>query len=129
MLNVKRRDKIPRSDMIAIIESINGIDSVYVKFISEDDENAINALKATSPTGVVNYQSSSIDSFGDIIIGKNQLIVLRGGWSDSDGNQYTVSPIPGSLGPLNILITSPLVPVNFNNQLNRTTRDSIMSKM
>lgn len=128
MLNIKRRDKIPRSDMIAIIESVNGVDSVYVKFISEDDENSINSIKSSGVSGVVNYKSSSIDAFGDIIIGKNQLVVLRGGWSDSDGNQYTSSPVPGKLGPLNILITSPLVPVNFNNQLNITSRRNSIAK-
>jgi hypothetical protein len=129
MLNIKRRDKIPRSDMVAIIESISGIDSVYVEFISQDDQDSLISLEGSAtPGGTVNYQSSSIDSFGDIIIGQNQLILLRGGWGDIDGNQYTVSPVKGQLGPLNIFIPGIPVPVNFNNQLNMTTRQNIINR-
>jgi hypothetical protein len=40
-LNVKRRDKIPKSDLIAIIEAIKGVDSVSVFFVSEENETAI----------------------------------------------------------------------------------------
>jgi hypothetical protein len=129
MLNLKRRDKIPRSDMIAIIESVSGVDSVYVEFISEEDQNGLRSLQNTAgPDTTVNYQSSSIDSFGDIIIGKNQLVIFRGGWSDLDGNNYTVSPVRGSLGPINITIQGVPVLVNFNNQLNATTRQSVINR-
>jgi len=40
-LTVNRRDKIPKSDLIAIIEGIDGIDSVNVYFTSEENEEAI----------------------------------------------------------------------------------------
>ncbi len=40
-LNIDRRDKIPRSDIIKIIEEIDGIDSVYVEFISGRNEEAL----------------------------------------------------------------------------------------
>ena len=40
-LSLQRRDKIPRSDIIKIVEEINGVDSVYVDFISEQNEQAI----------------------------------------------------------------------------------------
>jgi hypothetical protein len=129
MLNLKRRDKIPRSDMIAIIESVSGVDSVSVEFISEDDQSSLRALQSSgSSDQTLNYQSSSIDSFGDIIIGKNQLVVFRGGWTDIDGNNYTVSPVAGRLGPINITFVGVPVPVNFNNQLNSTTRQAIINK-
>ena len=74
-----------------------------------------------------NFQSSSIDVFGDIIIGRNQLVLLRGGWEDSNGNRYESSPIRGKLGPLNIIILGKPVPNNFNTQLNKTTRQSIVN--
>jgi hypothetical protein len=129
MLNLKRRDKIPRSDMIAIVESVSGVDSVFVEFISQEDQEALIALQNTGGSGqTVNYQSSSIDTFGDIIIGMNQLVLLRGGWTDLEGNNYTISPVTGSLGPINITIQGAPVPVNFNNQLNSTTRQSIINK-
>jgi hypothetical protein len=40
-LTVNRRDKIPKSDLIAIIEGIEGIDSVNVYFTSKENEAAI----------------------------------------------------------------------------------------
>jgi hypothetical protein len=40
-INVKRRDKIPKSDLIAIVEAIKGVDSVSVFFVSEENETAI----------------------------------------------------------------------------------------
>jgi len=40
-LNLERRDKIPRSDLIKVIEEIDGVDSVSLSFISEENENAI----------------------------------------------------------------------------------------
>jgi hypothetical protein len=40
-LSVKRRDKIPKSDIVALIEAIDGIDSVNVFFVSEQNEAAI----------------------------------------------------------------------------------------
>jgi hypothetical protein len=129
MLNLKRRDKIPRSDMVAIIESVAGVDSIYIEFISEDDQYRLASLRNTSGTeGLIDYQSTTIDSFGDIIIGRNQLVLFRGGWSDLEGNQYTVSPVIGSLGPINITVRGLPVPVNFNSQLNVTTRQSVINK-
>lgn len=40
LLNVTRRDKLPKSDIIYILEEIEGIDAVNVKFISETEETA-----------------------------------------------------------------------------------------
>lgn len=40
-LSLQRRDKIPRSDIIKMIENIDGVDSVYVDFISKTNEEAI----------------------------------------------------------------------------------------
>lgn len=40
LLNVTRRDKLPKSDIVYILEEIEGIDSVNVRFISETEETA-----------------------------------------------------------------------------------------
>jgi len=40
-LKLKRRDKIPRSDIMKLIEEIEGVDSVYLEFVSKDNEEAI----------------------------------------------------------------------------------------
>ena len=40
MLNVTRRDKLPKSDIVYILETIEGIDAVNIRFISETEETA-----------------------------------------------------------------------------------------
>ena len=40
LLNVTRRDKLPKSDIVYILEEIEGIDAVNVRFISETEETA-----------------------------------------------------------------------------------------
>ena len=40
LLNVTRRDKLPKSDIVYILEEIDGIDAVNVRFISETEETA-----------------------------------------------------------------------------------------
>lgn len=40
LLNITRRDKLPKSDIVYILEEINGIDAVNVRFISETEETA-----------------------------------------------------------------------------------------
>ena len=42
LINVRRRDKIPKSDLIALLENIKGVDSVNISFISEENEKIKN---------------------------------------------------------------------------------------
>jgi hypothetical protein len=117
MLNNKRRDRIPKSDMIAIIEPIIGVDSVSFFFTGQKNEE-YQALVSTL-TNVSQTQLDTVigmDEFGDIIIGRNDLVILRGGWTDRNGNYYTEGISDGKQGPLNISISS-IVPVNFRSGL------------
>ena len=41
MMNITRRDKLPKSDIVYILEEIEGIDSVNVRFISKTEEDAL----------------------------------------------------------------------------------------
>lgn len=41
MMNITRRDKLPKSDIVYILEEIEGIDSVNVRFISQKEEDAL----------------------------------------------------------------------------------------
>lgn len=79
-LNTQRRDRIPRSELISIIEQLNGIDSVNVSLVSEQNENN----KSLNP----NTPDVGIDEFDDIIIAGNEFPIIRGGWSDRYGNVY-----------------------------------------
>lgn len=119
LINITRRDRLPKSDIVAIIEAISGIDSVNVKFSSEKEETARRLGYYTSKTVTVtpstpvlkdigngkqkmvffkrNVTTSQVtfekdaalpenvinlDSFGDIILEKEEVALFRGGWKD-----------------------------------------------
>jgi len=95
-LTISRSDRIPKSDIIKIIEDISGVDSVSINIISEKNEKH----KILYP----NSDNISIDSFNDIIIAKNELPIIRGGWSDRYGNTYESGLSDENLCSMNILI-------------------------
>ena len=121
-LNVNRRDRIPRSDIISIIENVDGIDSVNVFFISEENENAIKngyyeiPVYGTDPITdqrvlIENKKivlkkgedpQLGLDSFGDVIIENNDLAIIRGGWEDRNGTYYEPIPEANKISSLNV---------------------------
>ncbi len=126
MLNLKRRDRIPKSDMIALIESVDGVDSVSFYFIGQANER--NQATIQNLSNVSQEQLDVVigmDQFGDIIIGRNQLVILRGGWKDRNGTVYTEGIIDGKPGPLNITISS-IIPRSFRMELNASNKAAII---
>lgn len=120
-----RRDRIPPSDLVRILDSIDGIDSVTVEFISEQNENyhkefIIKAEQFTNknkryPLDTEIFMSDGkrynrelslgLDSIlGDILIEKEELPLIRGGFSDRWNNKYNMEPGHGKFSPINILI-------------------------
>lgn len=104
LINNTRRDRIPVSDIISIIENIQGVDSVTVIF------DADNRNKTIYNDGTV-----GIDTFGDIILErtitniygeKNKindiLPVFRGNWFNSNGTYYSDDINGIDMGPINI---------------------------
>ena len=128
MLNLKRRDKIPKSDIIALIESVPGVDSVSFYFIGQaDEQNQINIQDLDNVSQAQLDEVIGMDQFGDIIIGRNQLILLRGGWTDRNGTSYTEDFVDGKPGPLNVTIAS-IVPKSFRMDLNTSMKSQIINQ-
>jgi len=126
MLNVKRRDTIPKSDIIAIIEGIDGVDSVNFFFVGQKNEaNQTIMQNMTNVSTVQQDQLLGLNEFGDIVIGRNELVVLRGGWSDRNGTLFTESIVDGKPGPLNISISA-IVQPNFRAELNAELKAAIL---
>tara|TARA_R100001460_G_scaffold91759_1_gene133605 strand:+ start:4288 stop:6153 length:1866 start_codon:yes stop_codon:yes gene_type:complete len=155
-LSVKRRDRIPRSDLVALIEQTPGVDSVSVFFVSQENEDAIRngyyfvPVFGTDPATdqqvlienkkIVLEQGEDpglgLDSFGDIVIGEQELAIIRGGWEDRQGNYYNDVPEGNKIGPLNVFfkdtvpndLYSNLQQNAFNNlRRNRGTTPAISS--
>lgn len=128
MLNNKRRDSIPKSDIIALIEGIDGIDSVSFNFIGEDNEKyhtSINNLANIS--AAQSGKQIGLDYFGDIIIGRGELVLMRGGWNDRNGISYETGIIDGKPSALNISIIS-INSRNFISKLNDDSRKKLISQ-
>ena len=146
-LNVNRRDRIPRSDIISIIENVEGIDSVNVFFISEENETAIRngyyfiPVYGTDPVTdqrvlIENKKiilepgqdpQLGLDSFGDIIIENDELAIIRGGWKDRNGTYYEPTPEANAISSLNVFYKEGIQPNLYNKiqqeKYNKTKRN------
>ena len=135
-LNIKRKDKTPKSDLIAIVEAIAGVDSVSIFFVCEENETAIKngyyikktykvspttpflqdgegnkkryiffnkeLIETKIPVAAGEDPNIGLDEFGDITIGRTDLAIIRGGWSDRDGVYYEETPVEGKSSSVGI---------------------------
>lgn len=102
----KRRGRIPKSDLIKILEEVPGIDSVNVNIVSEQNEISIIDDPSADIVG--------IDEFNDIIIKEYELPIIQGGFKDRYGNEYSQGISEQALGSVNIQIKK-IVPRPFDN--------------
>lgn len=104
LINNTRRDRIPVSDLIAVTEKIEGVDSISIMF----DADANNA-------NIYGTDNFGIDDFGDIILqrtvknSKNTSIqindilpLFRGNWMNSDGVEYSDNLFDDNLHCINV---------------------------
>lgn len=122
-----RRDRIPPSDLVRILDGISDIDSVTVDFISEVNENYhrefiikadnFQRLNSRQPedTEIImsdgktynRQQTIGLDNLlGDILIDKQDLPIIRGGFKDRYNNEYALEPATGKFSAVNVLILS-----------------------
>ena len=147
LINITRRDRLPKSDIIALLEGVEGIDSVNVRFVSETEETARRNGYYTSETVTVtpstpvledigngnskyvffkrtvtktniNFEQGAalpenvinLDSFGDILLDKEEVALFRGGWKDRDGVTILDDAKMGEMAALSIYFDEPAVP-------------------
>jgi hypothetical protein len=91
-----RRNRIPKSDLIKIVEEVNGVDSVSIKIISKKNELS----KIQNP----NAADVGIDEFNDIITEPIELPLIRGGFTDRYGNVYSEGLSDDALGSVNLQV-------------------------
>jgi hypothetical protein len=142
LIKVTRRDRIPKSDLISIIEGVNGVDSVDVSFVSQENEDAINDGFYYKVERTINVQgavtetlkkitvdagenpSLGLDEFGDIIIERNEIPVIRGGWFDRYGNFYEEGLSDTDFSSVNVIIKS-VIPNTLSTRITTKNKDSI----
>ena len=135
-LNINRHDIIPLSDIIAIVENTEGVDTCDVFFVSEKNEKAIinrgyyetskvmeNLQTVTKQTWRNVYGNEDprlgFDEFGNIIVGEEEICIPKGGWKDRDGNYYCETPTTGQLGPLNIFFLNKVEYSAYNQNMQK----------
>lgn len=131
-LTTRRRDIIPKSDIVRLVEGIDFIDSVNVEFISERNEAALRNGFYFKDT-LVNKElvseritlqegedpSLGLDEFGDIIIDVNELPIIRGGWFDRNNSFYEEIPELNKPSSINVIVQQ---------EIDRTLSSIISSK-
>ena len=142
LINITRRDRLPKSDIIALIENVEGVDSVSVRFISEKEETARRLGYYISKTTIVTPSTPTLeeigngkqkfvffkktvvekqvkfskgdplpehvinlDSFGDILLEKEEVALFRGGWKDREGVVVLDDVAQGEMAALSIYFT------------------------
>jgi hypothetical protein len=106
--DLERDDRIPRSDIVNLLEDMVGIDSVNVSFVSKQNED----YHKVKPDSDTIYGLDPV--MGDVIVEKNELAIIRGGWSDRNLTYYNETLDGGGLGPLNIIFVG-ITEKNINN--------------
>ena len=124
-LNINRSDIIPKSDLITLVESIDGVDACDVFFITKDNEIAKKNGYYYDKYGDMISVGKNVDPqvgfdlYGNLIMDKDCIYVPRGGWRDANGNYYTVTPEEGKIGPLNIFFQTAVNNSIYNVEMQR----------
>lgn len=108
-LNNTRRDRIPKSDLIKVVENISGVDSVNISFTSERNEKAIidgfyikNGVRID--LAPLENPKIGLDEFGDILIQQTEIPIIRGDFYDRFNNYYNSGIVKNGYGCLNVFI-------------------------
>ena len=121
-----RRDRIPVSDLIKIIEDIEGIDSVNVWF--DADERNMNEVYKTH-YGIDDYGDIILeryvkDAFGKDVPVKDVYPLIRGGFTNASGVYYENSLEKSKLSSLNLQVRG-YTNKNLNSENNTTVLNNL----
>lgn len=162
LINITRRDRLPKSDIIALLEGVEGIDSVNIMFTSQKEEEARRLgyyvsetvtvtpstpvledigngkqkyvfFKRTVTENKVNFEPGAalpenvinLDSFGDIILEKEEVALFRGGWQDRTGSTVPDGAKMGEQSALSIYFDEPAVPNTVFSKIQAQNRKSL----
>lgn len=74
LLKITRRDRLPKSDIVALIEGVDGVDSVNIQFISKSHEDALRTGSYTVTQTTITPQSPVLEDVGN---GKNRILFFK----------------------------------------------------
>ena len=74
LMSITRRDRLPKSDIVALLEGIDGIDSVNVQFLSKSEEDALRTGSYTVTQTTITPQTPVLEDVGN---GKNRILFFK----------------------------------------------------
>jgi hypothetical protein len=100
-----RRDRIPVSDLIKVIEGIDGVDSVNVWFdASKDNFNIYKTHYGIDDYGDIILERYIKDAFGNNVPIKDVYPLIRGNFDNAEGTHYEDSVVRNKLSNVNIQV-------------------------
>lgn len=114
-INNTRRDRIPVSDLIKIIENTDGVDSVSVWFDADKDNiKYYGDSYGIDAYGDIILNRYITDSFGNNIEVKDIYPLVRGGFTNKDGVEYAEGINKNELSGINVMLRG-ITPNSFGN--------------
>jgi len=115
-----RRDRIPASDIVRIIENVDGVDSVTVWFDASKDNSSIYLDHyGLDDYGDIILERFVYDAFGNKVPVKDVYPLIRGGWESINGVYYEDSTAKDKLSSVNIQIRG-ITKLDLNSKTNKT---------
>lgn len=114
-INNTRRDRIPVSDLVRIIENTSGVDSVSVWF----DADKENIKYYENNYGIDDYGDLILeryvtDAFGNNIPVKDIYPLVRGGFTSPEGVEYAEGMNKETMSGINVILRG-ITPQNYGN--------------
>lgn len=105
LLGMTRRDKIPVSDIVRILDDVEGVDSVSVFFDADKNNEAYygEGNYGIDAYGDITLERVLTDVLGNSMIVKDMLPVFRGPFTSSKGIEYS-DDINSLCSPINITL-------------------------
>jgi len=114
-----RRDRVPSSDLVRIIENIEGVDSVTVWFDADKNNKIIYGTGyGLDDYGDILLERYVNDAFGNKVLVKDLYPLIRGDFESSNEIIYEDSLEKSKLSNVNINLRG-ITPVDFNSNNNK----------
>jgi hypothetical protein len=120
-----RRDRIPVSDLVKIIEGIDGVDSVNVWFdASKDNLNIYNTFYGIDDYGDIILERYVLDAYNNQVPVRDIFPLFRGDFENAQGTYYEDSLVKNKLSNVNIQVRG-YTSKNINSENNQAILNSI----
>ena len=105
IINLSRRDRVPISDIIKVVESVEGVDSVTAYFDADvNNQNYFGeGIYGLDEYGDIVLSRGLVDNLGNLLEINDVQPLFRGGFTSINGAYYEDN-LDGIMGPVNITL-------------------------